>query len=238
MITQAFIMAAGEGKRMLPLTKNMPKPLLKLGGVSMLENIINKVSAIGSIEKIIVNGYYLSHMIKNEIDSIGNKKVIFSQEVESLETGGALINSLKLIDVEQPLVIINGDTIWQEEDIQSPILKLAEKFNKKKFNIALGIKKKKDFFGYRGNGDFACNGQILEKSENPTHCFVGAQIIKPRILLNSPVLPFSLNYFYKESLSKSGIYQKIQGIKLDNNFFHIGDIKAKEDYCRFHDLNC
>ena len=71
---------------------------------------------------------------------------MFSQEAEKLETGGALINSLKLIDVDKPLAIINSDTIWQEENIESPILKLAEKFNRKKFNIALGLKKKEDFF--------------------------------------------------------------------------------------------
>ena len=234
MITQVFIMAAGEGKRMLPLTKNVPKPLLEVDGVSMLENIIKKISAVESITRIIVNGYYLSEMIKDEIDRIANKKVIFSQENERLETGGALIHALKLIDVDQPLAIVNSDTIWQEENGQNPIVKLAEKFNKKKFNIALGLKKKEDFFGYRGNGDFCCNGQILHRSENLTHCFVGLQIIKPRILLSSPVPPFSLNYFYKESLSKSGIYQKIQGVRLDNQFFHIGDIKAKEEYPIFN----
>jgi MurNAc alpha-1-phosphate uridylyltransferase len=237
MITQAFIMAAGEGNRMLPLTKNTPKPLLKIKGISMLENIIKKASNIESIERIIVNGYYLSSMVKDEIERIANKKVIFSEEKSKLETGGALINALKLIDIDQSLAIINSDTIWEEEGEQSPILKLAEKFNRKKFNMVLGLKKTEDFFGYRGNGDFSCNGYILNKSENPTHCFVGLQIIKPRILLSSPAEPFSLNYFYKECLSKSGIYQKIQGIKLDNRFFHIGDIKAKEEFDQIYNKN-
>ena len=65
---------------------------------------------------------------------------------------------------------------------------------------------------------------------------MGLQIIKPRILLSAPKPPFSINYFYNKSLSKTGIYQKIQGIKLDNNFYHIGDPEAKKKLMKFINL--
>ena len=79
-VKQAFILAAGRGERMRPLTDSLPKPLVKVAGISMLDRVIQKVSAIAKIEKIVVNAYYLSEMIETHLKGLNSSKIIFSKE--------------------------------------------------------------------------------------------------------------------------------------------------------------
>ena len=62
-IKTALILCAGLGKRLNPLTLEKPKPLLELNNITLLENTINLIKALG-IEKIILNTFHLKHQIK------------------------------------------------------------------------------------------------------------------------------------------------------------------------------
>jgi MurNAc alpha-1-phosphate uridylyltransferase len=116
MIKQAFILAAGRGERMRPLTDSMPKPLVKISGKSMLDRAIEKVVAIAEIEKIVVNAFYLSEMIENHIANLGNNKIIVSTEKNKLETGGGLLQALKFFNSQEPILLINSDIVWKDEN--------------------------------------------------------------------------------------------------------------------------
>ena len=61
MITKAMILAAGFGKRILPLTLNCPKPLLKIGNETLLSNTLKFLEQFG-IEQVIINVHYLLNM--------------------------------------------------------------------------------------------------------------------------------------------------------------------------------
>ena len=61
-VKKAMILAAGYGKRMLPLTKNIPKPLIKIGSKNLLERTIKLLVKIG-VNEIVLNGHYLFHEI-------------------------------------------------------------------------------------------------------------------------------------------------------------------------------
>ena len=62
-INTALILCAGFGKRLNPLTLNMPKPLLEINNLTLLENTINLVKNLG-IKKIKLNTFYLKDKIK------------------------------------------------------------------------------------------------------------------------------------------------------------------------------
>ena len=53
----SMILAAGFGKRMLPLTSNLPKPLLKINGITLFENTISFLQSLGC-KQIVVNTHY------------------------------------------------------------------------------------------------------------------------------------------------------------------------------------
>ena len=230
-INQVFILAAGEGKRMLPLTNTIPKPLAQIKNKAIIDYIIDKISTIKSINKIIINTHHLSPILELHLKSLNNPKIKISSESEKLETGGGLINALPLFDITKPILIINGDVFWQNQNI---LQKIINSFDKKTTDILLALKPKDQFFGYRGNGDFDFNKTTKEitKTTNPTHnySYTGIQIIHPKILKNKPPKKaFSLNYFFKKAQKENGILERITGIEIEEEIFHISTMKNLEE---------
>ncbi len=236
MINQVFILAAGQGLRMRPLTNNTPKPLIEVNGKSMLDRILDKLGKLEAINKVVINGFYLSDNIKRHLvnikSNIGNIKsnnIIFSEEKEKLETGGGLLKALPLFDKNQPILIINGDIIWQDIAV---LEKMINSFDENNTDILVGLKDRDLFLGYDGNGDFNLNqdGQLSQDQIND-FVYTGIQIFHPRILqgITLPKGPFSLNYFFKDVKEKS---IRLKGIKLPGKFLHIGtadDLKKYEN---------
>ena len=103
-----MILAAGYGKRMLPLTQLEPKPLLSINGITLLENSINFLIKLGC-KKIIINTHYLNNHIESFIDkSKERKKIITVYEKEILDTGGGIKNIIPYINSNN-LLVINSD---------------------------------------------------------------------------------------------------------------------------------
>jgi MurNAc alpha-1-phosphate uridylyltransferase len=230
-ISQAFILAAGRGERMKPLTNTIPKPLAKINGKAMIDYTIEKLSSLKNINKIIVNSYYLAEVLEAHLASLNNQKITISHETEKLETGGGLINALPLIDTTKPLLIINGDLFWQDEQ-NSLLQTMVENFDENKMDILLALKPNQQFFGYEGKGDFNLDKETgeIKKAENPTHTYIGVQIIHPRILQDKPDEKcFSLNYFFKKALDEDKQERnKIRGIEVKEKAFHIGTVESLE----------
>ena len=105
---KVMILAAGYGKRMLPLTKTTPKPLLKVGGKTLIQRNIEALLDEG-FEEFIINTSYLGSMISDHVsEKFPDIKVNFSEEDEPLGTGGGIVRALSLIG-EDPFILINAD---------------------------------------------------------------------------------------------------------------------------------
>lgn len=113
----AVIMAGGEGTRLRPLTENLPKPMVKVGGVPLLERQIQRLVEMG-IPRVYISVNYLSHIIE---EYFGNGhgfgiEVCYLREDEKLGTAGALT-----LLPEQPnghILVMNGD-ILTTSDLES-----------------------------------------------------------------------------------------------------------------------
>lgn len=108
---RAMILAAGRGERMLPLTREKPKPLLMVGGMPLLEHHILNLKAAG-FGHLVVNAAHLAQQI---VDFCGDGsrwgvRIEVSLEDEPLETAGGIANALPLLGAA-PFAVINGD-IW------------------------------------------------------------------------------------------------------------------------------
>ena len=90
-IKHGMILAAGLGKRMMPLTKNIPKPLIKVNEITLLENAINFLTHLGCKE-IVINIHYKYLLIKDFIKKPClrqvNKKVSFNHKVTNICENG------------------------------------------------------------------------------------------------------------------------------------------------------
>ena len=107
---KAIILAGGRGKRLRPITDYVPKPLIPIKNIPIIEWQIKYLKKFGISEIIICSGYK-TEMIENYLK---NKKlgikITFSIENKPLGTGGAIKKAGKKIK-EKSFVVINGDVI-------------------------------------------------------------------------------------------------------------------------------
>ena len=112
---KAMILAAGEGKRLQPLTLKTPKPLLKVGPSSLIEDQINRLSKLG-INEFVINISYLGEQIKQSLKNHSHfQNVSFIEEPFPYGTGGALVNAMDHLG-EDPFILCNAD-IFSEIDL-------------------------------------------------------------------------------------------------------------------------
>ena len=110
---KAMLLAAGKGKRMLPLTEHCPKPLLEAGGKPLIVHHLDKLAQAG-IRDVVINHAWLGQQIE---DCLGdgrqyNVRIVYSAEGEALETAGGIIRALPLLGSE-PFLVISSD-IWTD----------------------------------------------------------------------------------------------------------------------------
>ncbi len=120
--TTVVLLAAGHGKRMLPLTKSTPKPLLTVGQHSLIEHHLKRISAQG-FKHVVIN---IAHLAEQFPTALGDGqqyglRIDYSDESQTgaLETAGGLKNALTLIKSD-PFITINAD-IWTDYDFSNLI---------------------------------------------------------------------------------------------------------------------
>ena len=107
----AVIMAGGKGRRLGDITKNLPKPMVKIQGVPLLERLVLDL-AKGGVDQIFISINYLGHLIKDYFGD-GSKYGISIQYLEEnieLGTGGALSLLPNFTD-QTPILVMNGDIL-------------------------------------------------------------------------------------------------------------------------------
>lgn len=106
---RAMVFAAGEGRRMLPLTASTPKPLLPLGTSHLIGQNLQRLKAAG-VTEVVVNTAYLGEQIQAALGDgrAWGLRIGYSPEPYPLETGGALVQALPLLG-EEPFVLLNAD---------------------------------------------------------------------------------------------------------------------------------
>lgn len=110
---KAMILAAGRGTRMGPLTDNVPKPLLKVGGFTLIEHLLFSLAGNG-FRHIVINVAYLGQRIMELLGDghLYGVEIQYSPEEEVLETGGGIFNALPLLGSE-PFLVVSAD-IWTD----------------------------------------------------------------------------------------------------------------------------
>mgnify|MGYP001157015768 FL=1 len=199
----AMILSAGLGTRMLPYSRNIPKPLLKVGGKTLLDGILDKLEDVG-IKKIIINSYHLSHKLIDHIEKRGEKKIHVVVEKKLLGTGGGVKNVLNHL-LPGPFLVLNSDVIWIDQKDNFFHL-LSNCWDGRKMDALLLLypvsrKPDENLGDYRKDG----NGRIYRRKglDFAPYVFTGAQILHDRLFKKSPRKPFSLVNLYDRA-EKSG----------------------------------
>jgi len=108
----AILLVGGFGTRLMPLTKNTPKPMLTVAGVPVTEHQLAMAKAAGITEIVLATSYLSEVFIPYFGDgSKWGMKIKYAVEKEPLGTGGAIRNAAKLLDTNESVVILNGDVL-------------------------------------------------------------------------------------------------------------------------------
>ena len=111
-IRTAFLLGAGLGTRLRPLTETLPKPLLPIGGRPMITYAMEHLRAIG-VQRFIINTHHCPDKYKEAFPD-GNWQgipIVFRHEPVLLDTAGGIKNIEDLIGADERILVYNGDII-------------------------------------------------------------------------------------------------------------------------------
>ena len=221
-IRHGMILAAGLGKRMQPLTNKKPKPLLEIGGLTLLERAINLLIDHG-VKEISVNIHHLGDQIEKYISDLKSEvKIKISNEKDSLlDTGGGVKKGTKDFK-ENPFFVINPDTLWSNK-YSKEVQSLEKEFFTNKRPCLL-LAKKELSFDNSFKGDFNLNNNLISKDEHNQFIFTGLQIIKNDHLLSFNKDIFSMNEVWAKLISE----KNLGGLESNQKFYHLNTFEMFE----------
>lgn len=214
----AMVLAAGYGKRMLPLTATVPKPLLMVGGRTMLDRALDKLKD-AAVDTIVVNaGYRGAQIIRHCAARQDLPGLKLSHEPEPLETGGGVKQALPLLGAA-PFFVINADLPWT--DGATPALaRLRAAWKPAAMDMLLLTMPLALANGF-SHGDFVLQADgrlrrhgVSEKSE----VYIGAMIAKPELFAAQPASNFSSNVLFDAAEAAGRLY----GLQHDGTCYHVG----------------
>ena len=218
-IKTALILCAGYGKRLNPITLKIPKPLIEINEITLLENSINFLEKL-EIENIKINTYYLHNQIQDFILNYkSNSKIeILNDGNEILDTGGAILNLINRSD-ENDFIVLNPDTVWGDNYLKTTINMMDYYFQKKAKNLLM-IVNKENSFDERMRGDFSLSYEKLLKNKENNFIYTGLQIINKSLFKNEKVMSFSVTKIWDEAIKNKMLY----GFESKDHFIHLTDL--------------
>jgi len=221
-IKHGMILTAGLGKRMQPLTNKKPKPLLEIGGSTLLERAINLLINHG-VEEITVNVHHLANQIEKFIsDFTSEVKFKISNEKDLLlDTGGGVKKGTKEFS-DNPFFVINPDTLWSNK-YSKEVQSLEKEYFTNKRPCLLLVRKELSLDN-SFKGDFNLNNNLISKDEHNQFIFTGLQIIKNDHLLSFNKDIFSMNEVWAKLISE----KNLGGLESNQKFYHLNTFEMFE----------
>ena len=210
----ALILAAGYGMRMENLTKDTPKPLLKIKNKTLISYAIDLIKNM-SFDKIYINTHYKHNMLERFV-SENYPDISISYEETILGTGGGIKNVQK-----NDIVILNTDNLW-DQSFENELEKSIKFFEENKsLDSVLLINSKNNNFDLEVNKE----GLINFPSKLYNTSFQGCHIIRKNSLHPYPEI-FKIQDFWKEC----SLNEKIYGYETTVINTHVG---TKDEYLKY-----
>ncbi|MCA0199531.1 MAG: nucleotidyltransferase family protein [Proteobacteria bacterium] len=219
---RAMLLAAGLGQRMRPVTDVMPKPMVKVGGKSLIDWTLDALDDAG-VPEAVVNVHYLAPLLVKHLAGRARPRVVISDETaQLLDTGGGVTKALPLLGAD-PFFVCNCDAIVAGGTPAAA--RLAGAWTDA-LDVLMLVHPRASAHGFDGPGDFFVDaqGRMTRRgtaAEAP-YVYAGLFIVHPRAFASAKVEPFSLNKIWNTAIAAD----RMRAVVHDGRWYHVGTPEA------------
>ena len=226
-ITAAMIMGAGLGIRMRPLTDDRPKPLVTVGGKTLIDHAIDRLVAAGVL-RVVVNLHYKADMLRRHLAKRHDVEIVFSDESDRLlDTGGGVVKAMPYLG-DAPFFVVNSDSIWIEKGIPALTAMMAA-WDERRMDGLLLLADMQTAMGYEGTGDFVlkADGRLVRARGIPAPLMPipGCRSCIRACSRARRHGAFSTNVMWDRAIAAGTLF----GTVLDGVWIHVGTPEARDE---------
>ncbi len=220
-VDTAMIMAAGKGTRMMPLTADRPKPLIEVGGIALLDHVLDHLRN-ARVANVVINAHYRADQVEQHMAAHGaDFDVTISDERELLlDTGGGLVRALPLIG-DDPFLCVNADNWWTDEG-ENAFERLMAGWDDARMDVLMLVVPLAGANNTQGEGDFDMDaaGRLSRRKPGDRGTFVwtGIQMLTKRLIVDPPAAVFSTNIFWDRAIDEGRCF----GLVHNGLWFDVG----------------
>ena len=222
----AFVLAAGLGTRMRPLTDDRPKALVEVGGRALIDHMLDRLRDAGA-RRFVVNVHAFADRLEAHLLGRTDLDIVISDERQTLlETGGGLKKAAPLLGSD-PIWVANIDSVWREDHDSGALKELAAAWDAEAMDAVLLLARMDRTTGFDGAGDFFMDGDNRLSFRNDAPAaplnYMGVHITRPGLVADVPEAAFSLSKTWRQSAPRG----RLHGVLMEGDWMHVGDPEAR-----------
>ena len=195
---KAFILAAGRGERMRPLTDHRPKPLITVGGMPLIEWHLQRLHAAGVLQ-VVINLGWLGAQLRAQLGD-GNRygmQIVYSDEGwPALETGGGIFHALPLLG-DAPFLLVNAD-VYTDIAFNELVARGLQPGELAHLVLVPNP-------AHNLRGDFALDGKQVIESDDHRHTFSGISLLHPALFAGCTEGAFPLTPLLRRAMAQAAV---------------------------------
>lgn len=217
----AMLLAAGLGTRMRPLTEEIAKPLLPVGGRPLIDRALDRLAAAG-VAEVVVNAHWQAERLAAHLGCrAGPPRVRLKREPTLLDTGGSVAAALaEGVLGPDPFFVVNGDVLWLDGP-HPALARLAENFDPARHDGLLLVHRTCQVRGEIGPGDFMVDpmGAVRWRKERELapYVYAGIQLVRPALFRHTPAGRFGMSLLWSRAIETG----RLAAIVHDGLWFHL-----------------
>lgn len=206
-----MLLAAGLGSRLRPITDTLPKPLVPVAGIPLIERIIQNARAEGAT-RFAANAHYRADQLLAHFG--GLLKV--NREDELLGTGGGVKAALPMLHSD-PFFVMNTDAFWAKGSDQ-PLGRMLARYEDG--DVVLLCAQPRRASGFARSHDFCLDPRgMVTRDYGAPIVYAGVALLGKSWFTDTPDGAFSLSVLFDRALDT----ERLKGVVLDADWFHVGD---------------
>jgi N-acetyl-alpha-D-muramate 1-phosphate uridylyltransferase len=222
--TDAMVLAAGLGTRMRPITDLKPKPLVEVGGRTLIDHVLDRLAEAG-VERATVNVHHHAEQMEAHLAGRTAPAIAIQDErAVLLDSGGGVARALAGLRGDA-VFVLNADTFWLDGASRN-LDNLARAWDESRMDALLLVAALTASVGFDGAGDFSFtpDGRLRRRPERQVtpFAYAGVAIMARRAFEGAPDGPFSLNRLWNAAIARDRLF----GVRLDGLWLHVGTPQA------------